>query len=101
MINRYLFSLDLYGNSENDENNLSFLFSDSFLEVTVFKRVSRIIIDDDENLISLFIIAVAHNTVHKITRFFTIISLFSIKCFQRFRRRSTSIHNVAIVNHSF
>ena len=95
-----MFSLNSHESFENDENNLFFFF-DSFLEVTVFKRVSRMIIDDDENLTSLSIIAVAHDIVHKIIRFFTIISSFSIKCLQRFHRRSTSTYDVAIVNHFF
>ena len=101
MTDRYLFLFNSHESFEDDENNLFSLFSDSFLEVTAFKRASRMIIDNDENLTSLFIIVVVHDTVHKITRFSTIISLFSTKCLQRFRRRSASIHDAAIVNHSF
>ena len=99
--NQYLFSLDLHKSFDDDENNLFSFFFNSFLEVTAFKRVSRVIIDENKNLTLFFIIAVAHDIVHKIIRFFTIILLFSIKCLQRFRRCSISTHDVAIMNHSF
>ena len=101
MIDRYLFSLNSHESFENDENNLFSFSFDLFLEMIVFKRVSRIIIDDDENLTSLFIIVVAHDIVHKIICFFTIILFFSIKCFQRFCRHSTSIHDITIINYFF
>ena len=100
MIDQYLFSFNSHENFENDKNNLFFFF-DSFLKVIVFKHVSRMIINDDENLTSLFIIVVAHDIVHKIIHFSTIISSFSIKCFQRFRRRSVLTHDVTIINHFF
>ena len=75
MTDRYLSSLDSHESSENDENNLFSLSSDSFLKVTAFKRASRMIIDDDKNLTSLSTTAVAHDTVHKITCFSTIMQI--------------------------